>query len=366
MNRRTALIAAAVAGLVLILVVAIAQTGGEDSVDEVLAQTFGEQKSIKSGRLEASVQIEANGLAQLQGPVALRLSGPFASTEPSELPRFDFELGIDASGQRLNAGAVSTGDKGFLRFQGQAYAVGDQLFEQFRKGYAEQAECNGEREAGVSFSAIGVDPRRWLTDPKREGTEEVGGTETIHISAGVDVTRFVEDLNRILGRTDLQQDPCAEEGEESEENTPEPSSRQLTDEQRAQIVEAVQDARVDIWTGEDDTTLRRINVDLRLDVPAEREEAANGLKDGRVRFDLLLGALNEEQEIAAPEGARPLEELVAGLSGQQVPGLGGSEPDAQGGGETPPAGESSEYLECAAQAGNDVEKLQECADLVGG
>ena len=361
MNRRTQLIIAAVAALVVIAVVAITQTGGDEPVDEVLAQTFGEDKSIKSGRLEVSVRVDENVVPNLQGPVALRLSGPFSSTEPDELPRFDFEVGIDASGQRLTAGAVSTGDKGFLRFQGQAYAVGEELFEQFRKGYAEQAKCNEEKDEGVSFSTIGVDPRRWLKDPEKEGTEEVGGTTAIHISSGVDVPRFVEDLNRILGRTDVQQDPCAEEEAEAQ---PKPSSRQLTDEQRKQIVEAVQDARVDIWTGEDDKTLRRLNVDLRLDGPGDDS------KPGRVQLDLLLGALNDEQEITAPKDAKPLDELVAGLGGQQVPGLGGGEqPAPEGGAESAPApgGEqSSEYLECAAAAGNDVKKLQECADLVGG
>ena len=359
MNRRTQLIIAAAAALVLIVVVAITQTGGDEPVDEVLAQTFGEDKNIKSGRLELSVRVGEGVVPNLQGPVALRLSGPFSSTDPDELPRFDFEVGIDASGQRLTAGAVSTGDKGFLRFQGQAYAVGDELFEQFRKGYAEQAKCNEGKDEGVSFSTIGVDPRRWLRDPKREGTEEVGGTTAIHITSGVDVPRFVEDLNRILGRTDVQQDPCADE----KDPQPKPTSRQLTDEQRKQIVEAVQEARVDVWTGEDDKTLRRINVDLRLDGPGD------DAKPGRVQLDLLLGALNEDQEITAPKDARPLDELVAGLGGQ-VPGLGGGQPEAQpesGAEAAPPSGgESSEYLECAAAAGDDVEKLQECADLVGG
>ena len=364
MNRRTQLIIAGAVALVLIVVVAVTQTGGDEPVDEVLAQTFGEDKSIKSGRLEVGVRVDENVVPNLRGAVGLRLSGPFSSTEPDQLPRFDFEVGIDASGQRLTAGAVSTGDKGFLRFQGQAYAVGDELFEQFRSGYAEQAKCSEDKEEGVSFSTIGVDPRRWLQDPRKEGTEEVGGTTTIHIASGIDVPRFVEDLNRILGRTDVQQDPCAEEDAEAQ---PEPSSRQLTEEQRRQIIEAVQDARVDIWTGEEDKTLRRLNVDLRLDAPGDQAKA------GRVQLDLLLGALNEDQEITAPEGARPLDELVAGLGGQQLPGLGGGggqeqqqQPEAGAEAAPPSGGQSSEYLECAAQAGNDVEKLQECADLVGG
>ena len=341
--------------------------GGSGSEDPtaILRETFGEGKDVKSGRLDLAFRLDAKGLANVQGPVALRLNGPFQSTGASELPQFDFKVSLDAGGQSIAAGAVSTGEKGFLRFQDQAYAVSDQLYKQFRDGYAEQAKCNDEREGGVSFRSLGVDPGKWLNDAKSAGTEEVGGAKTTHITAGVDVPVMLEDVNRILGRTDgTQTDPCATE----EKGQPEqkPGSRQLTEEQRKQIADAIKSARVDVWTGEDDRILRRINVALRFEVPEDQRSKAGGLQSGDVKFDLTIGALNEKQTIATPENARPLDELVGQLGGQ-VPGLGGGAGGtggAQEGGGTS-AQPSSAYEQCVQEAGADVTKLQQCSELIG-
>ena len=341
--------------------------GGDEDVDELLAQTFGgEGDDVKSGRLAANLRINAQGLENLQGPIALRLNGPFQSTKAGELPRFDFGVAVEAGGQALQVGAVSTGDKGFVRFQDQAYAVGDELFKQFKDGYAEQAKCNQEKgSGGVSFRTLGIDPRRWLRDSSREGTEEVGGAETIHISSAIDVPKFLEDVNRVLGRADLrQEDPCAEKTDAQPEQTP---TRKLSAEDRKLIGEAVKDARIDVWTGEEDKILRRLNVTLKFDVPEERRKKANGLTSGDVRFDLTIGRVNEDQAIKAPADTQPLETLLERFGGQ-IPGLGGAGAGAQdGAGAAPEASgsSSSKYQQCLADAGQDVTKLQACADLVG-
>jgi hypothetical protein len=325
-----------------------AACGGGDDVDvqQVLRQTFGEDKDIRSGRVDLSLRLDANGLAQLQGPVTARLAGPFASTGPDQLPRFDFEANLDAGGQTVRAGAVSTGEKGFLSFQGQAYELSDELFRQFKAGYAEEArksEGEGDGAGGVSFRTLGIDPQRWLTGAEYVGKEDVGGAETLRVRAGIDVPRLLEDVNRILGRAEQIQGQRA---------------RELTEAERRQISEAITEARLELWTGEDDRIMRRLNVRLRFEVPEENREAANGLTSGTIRFDLALGAINEEQEIAGPEGARPLEELIGVWAG------GGG--DAGGGGAGGGDQAATPYEQCVQDAGTDISKLQECAGLAGG
>ena len=337
----------------------LAACGGDDAEDAdpaaVLKETFGEGKEVDSGRLDLSLRINAKGIEQLNGPVTVALRGPFQSQGGNQLPQFDFEAEINAGGQAFRAGAVSTGDKGFLRFQDQAYSVPDELYKQFKDGYAKTAKCNeeqGDKQGNTTFQALGIDPRRWLKEPRNEGIQAVGGTDTIHIASGVDVPRFLEDVNRVLGRTDLQQDdPCAEE-EQAGQPKEDPASRQLTAEQRKKIADAIKDARVDVWSGKDDRILRRINVDLRV-------ESADRKQSGDVRLDLTIGGLNEKQQVKAPTDTKPLEELLAQFGGQ-VPNLGG------GGGESGGGGGSSggTYEECVAEAGGNVRALQECADLL--
>ena len=36
-----------------------------------------------------------------------------------------------------------------------------------------------------NFAQLGINPRDWIENPKNEGTEDVGGAETIHVSADV-------------------------------------------------------------------------------------------------------------------------------------------------------------------------------------
>lgn len=359
-------------------VVAFSACGGEEEdVSEILAQTFGGGgEDVESGRLDLNVRLNAEGLPNVTGPVGLRLAGPFASTEEGELPRFDFNVGLMLGGQNIDAGAVSTGDKGFLKFQGQAFAVSDQLYSQFKQGYAEQAKCAEEQGdgGGVTFQSLGIDPRRWLRDPRIAGDEEVGGAQTTHIVAGIDVPRFLEDVNRVLTRAGgpQQQDPCADEQQGNQpESTP---GRQLTEQQRRQIAEAVRDARIEVWTGEDDRILRRANVAVRFEVPEGSRQNARGLSRGDVQFDLTIADVNEDVDITAPENAQPLEQLLQRFGGQ-VPGLGGGAQApqggaqdgggraAQGGGGAAQGG--SEYQQCVAEAAGDIKKLQTCAELIG-
>ena len=346
--------------------------GGDDSddVDTILSETFGEGKDVKSGRLDVSLRLNAQGLEQLQGPLGVRLTGPFESTKPTELPHFDFEASVDTGGQQIKAGAISTGEKGFLKLQDQAYDLGDELYKTFKDGYAETAKCSEEQEGGgSSFAALGANPKNWLTDAEKVGEEKVGGAETTRVTGKVDVPRFLEDVNKILARSDPQQqqaDPCAK----PKENAPkQQGSRQLTEKDRKAITEAIKEARVDIWSGNEDRTLRRMNVTLKFEVPEAERKQAGGLQSGDLRFDMTIGALNEKQTIAAPENARPIEELTTALSGgagQAGTGGGAAQPETQ---QQPEAQQqeqpSSKYEQCLADAGQDVKKLQDCGQLIG-
>ena len=329
--------------------------GGDVDVDEVLRQTFGEEKDIKSGRVDVSLRLDAKGSEALRGPITARLAGPFASTGSDALPRFDFEVDLNASGQSLRAGATSTGDEGFVSFQGQAYQLSKQLYEQFQQGYAEEArksDEDGEGE-GISFKTLGIDPQRWLRDAEYVDEADVGGATTLHLRSGIDIQRLLEDINKILARAEQIQ------GERA---------RPLTDEERDQVAESITDADIELWTGKDDKIMRRLNVRLAFEVSEERRERAQGLESGVIRFDLAIGGINDEQTINAPEGARPLDELIQSIqgaqSGQAQPGTGGGQAQPESGGAQAP--ELSPYEQCVADAGSDIGKLQECAGLAGG
>jgi hypothetical protein len=355
---------AAVLAVVLSATGLAACGGGDDdssqSPQQLLQDTFGANKPVKSGNLGLNLDVVANGLQGVKGPVSIKLNGPFESQGKGKLPEFDLTLTLQTGATNFTAGAVSTGEKGFLKVQGKTYEVGDQLFNQFKQGYEKAASQSQTRSGGLSLKSLGVDPLAWLTDPKNAGTEDVGGTETYHITAGVNISRFLEDVNSLLGKASSLGQGNLPSG--------------LTAQQRTAIERSVKSAKLDVWTGKDDKTLRRVRIELGISVPADLRKQANGLKNGVLVFDLKIEDLNESQDIKEPEGARPLSELTSALGGA-LPGTSGGGTATTPPATTPPAttappagagGASQEYLDCLAKAKNDISKVQKCADLLGG
>jgi hypothetical protein len=345
---RCALITAA---LVTAALVAAGCGGGDEAdsgtdVDKLLEDTFSGDKKVESGRLDLSLRVEASGGAggtQLQGPVDIRLEGPFQSQGEGKLPQFSFNASLQGAGQNLQAGVTSTGEKGFVKFQNADYAVSDEIFRQFRTGW-EQAQKESGGGEDQSLASLGIDPRKWLTNARNAGEAKVGDADTIKITGDVDVPKLLDDVNSALQR-------ARSLGGQAGQGLPE----QLTDEQKRQAAEAIKALDVEIYTGKEDTILRRIVVDL--DVAANT--AGQGGQGGKVRFDLQLLDLNEDQEVSEPDNPRPFDELVGSLSGL----LGGQAAGGAGAG-----GASSENLEqysqCIEEAGSDADKARECADLL--
>src|SRR4051812_1240770 len=173
--------------LLMLLVCALLLAGCGSSDDEsasgLLSDTFAGSKAVKSGRLNLVLDADLQGVETLTGPVRFKVSGPFQSAGEGQMPKFDFTLGITSNGQTFTAGGTSLGDKGFVRFQNQAYAVSDKLFQQFKNGYIQaQKKSKQGKSSTPTLGALGINPRAWLTGPKKVGETDVAGTKTIHIT----------------------------------------------------------------------------------------------------------------------------------------------------------------------------------------
>jgi hypothetical protein len=326
--------------------------GGDASTATLLKDTFSGGKAVKSGKLDVSLGFQAQGLPTLTGPVAFKLAGPFSSEGAGKLPKFDFDLDIAAGGQTIQAGAISLGDSGYLKFGGRAYTIDKSLFDQFKSGYEKSQASAKSKDAGPSFKALGVNPSSWLKDARKVGKAQAGGTSTFHITSGIDVPRFLSDINRLLAK-------AKNLGGSTTQGVPQGLSPKV----QTIIERSVKTAQVDVYTGEDDHALRRLAVSVSLAVPKDAQKDAGGLKTGELRFDLTIGDLNKDQSIAAPSGARPFSELQNALAALQ----GGTSATGGGTAATPPAtGAPTKYLDCVQKAGTDIAKVQQCAALVNG
>ncbi len=334
--------------------------GGDDAgsdANALLKETFGPDQNVESGNLAISLGLDAKGLKGIEDPVSIKLNGPFETSGKGKLPKLDLALTLGGAGANFAAGVVTTGEKGWIELQGTAYAVDDATFAQFKKGYEDSAAKTEGDSGNPSFSSLGIDPLRWLKDPEVAGTETVGGAETHHITAGVDVSAFLKDISTLLGKA----------GQLGQATADVPTS--LTEQQRRDIEASVKDAALEVWTGKDDKALRRVKLTIGIEVPEAVRPRAGGLSTGTLTFDLTISDLNEPQTIAEPKNARPLAELQGLFGGGATGATNGTQPTTPAAPAAPPSaaptGESSEYLECITAAGNDVAEIQKCATLAG-
>ena len=254
--------------------------GSDEDASAVITETFSSKKEVNSGKLDMNVSAELEGsgaASQLDGPVSIKLAGPFQTRGDEALPEVDLDLSVSGGGQTFTAGALTTGTAAYISYQGTDYRVPADQFRRLKRQIERDARRDNNRNNNFTFAQLGINPRDWIENPKNEGTEEVGGAQTIHVTADVNVAAFVNDLDDLLGRASS----LGVQNQQIPQN--------LTDRQKKQIEEAIQDVRFDLWTGEDDKILRRIELEFGFDLPQNLQQDTQGVERGTVKMALEIG-----------------------------------------------------------------------------
>jgi hypothetical protein len=350
--------ARAVVALLVLAAVALAlaacgsgsgSSGGSGDAQSLLRQTFSGSHPIRSGKANVQLRVDVTGVSSLNGPIQLNVSGPFQTAGSGQLPAFDLAIDANAQGQGLKAGLISTSDRMFVTFGGTAYEVPSQLLDRLKAAYR-RAQAKGSSSSSMSLQSLGIDPLAWLKDPTVVGTESVGGVQTDHVSAQVNVSALLDDVDKLLARFSAQGIPGA-----AGKRVP----SRIPAHVRSQIEQAVKRATVDVWSGKSDHTLRRLTLALDVVPPA----GARGPRSVDLALSIELTDLNQPQAISAPPTSRPLSELLGQFQGLLGGALGGG---ALGGSSSGSATSKQldEYSKCIQKAGSNVTEAQKCAALL--
>jgi hypothetical protein len=357
----------AVCALALLVPAAIAGCGGDDDSSDVdpqtvLDETFNNDTKVSSGNLDLSLSASAGD----QGSFDAKLSGPFQGDpeDPNAIPQLDWTGTLSGSGAgtslSFDGSLIVTEDNAYVEYGGNTYEVGADLFNQFKQA-AEQATPQSSNSGGSfseqfqqgceeSVKAQGGDPsacdidfESWLSDLSSEGTEDIDGTESDHLSGSVNVEAMLQDLIEIGG------------------SLPQASAAGVpSDAQVQQIADAVSEASFDLYSTTDDHVLDGLDFNLSIDPSQIPQAAASGVSSIDVDFSLRIGSINEDQTVEAPSNAQPIDDLLKqlGVNPSDLGGLGGL--GATGGSTGGGGGDTDAYLECLNQASTAAE-INQCS-----
>jgi hypothetical protein len=232
------------------------------TADEALAAAVAPDKLFKSG---FSLTLSARGGGETG---TLEISGAFERGAANDLPTVEVSVEGSAPGERFEGGFVAVDDAAYFTQGEKAWRVPEQVWTPLV-----EATASGQ---GPSLQNLPVqlEPQRWVTGAKVEGTETVDGVETTHVSGSVDPMRVLRDIDRSFPSVELPN--------------------------RAEIARGVKSAEVDAWVGTEDRIVRRLAVEVGAVIEGER---------GTLGLDLRLTDVNQPQQIEAPA------DLTAGAPG---------------------------------------------------
>jgi hypothetical protein len=335
---------------VLVLVAAVALIagcggGGGSSKDarSLIDEAF--KHPITSANVKLHADLKVNGVAQLTQPLSIDVGGPYQSNGKGKLSSFNWQVSLSGGGQNISGTLISTGQNVFVGYQGTNYDVGPSTVAQLQ-------QSSGQ---GHSLKDYGIDPQAWVKDPTEQGSENVNGVDTTHVTASVDIGRMVTDFNKTIQKAGSMSTAVPQ---------------QLSADTIKKIQDVVKNPKFDIYVGKSDHTIRRLSVAVDFQIPADQRAKFQGAEGGTLNFSIDFENVGQPQKITAPGNARPISELL-----QQFGGLGGAlgGASASGGsggssgssGGNPSAAQIQKYSKCLQNASpSDTAAIAKCSQLL--
>lgn len=300
---------ALVALAVCITLLSACSGSSAQSPQSLLADTFSGHTAIESGDVNLSFAISAAGSNGATKPLSVRLSGPFQEAGAGKLPHFALQLDLSAAGHALNAGATSTGSALYVELAGTWFSTPQSTYEAIEQGYAQATKPGADAKVHSTFSSLGIEPGRWLSNPTNAGETTVAGESTIHLTASVDIPSFLAEVSKLSQASTALGLGSAVPG----------GGGALSPAIVTELSKSIKAAHVDVYTGKDDHLLRRLEVTATLAGTSQTEALLGGLKNAEVKVLLEFSNLNKPQTISAPPNPQSPSQLLPAL--QQLVGV---------------------------------------------
>jgi hypothetical protein len=252
----------------------------------LVSQSFSASDAINSGQVALAVKLKLDGIAQLGSkPITLEVSGPFERSAGNQIST-DLSARVSIAGSTANLGFDAVDKKLYVGLGGTFY--------QLPASTTPKSSVGASGASGV-LSALGINPKTWLTDPHIVGTADVGGVTTEHLTAQVDIANVLNDLSKVVASTGST------------------GAGATTSNALSLVESAISSAQVDIYTGVTDHIVRKFDLAIDFTVPQIAAAAFDGLTGGSLNLDVTLTQLGQSQTITAPANPQPSSKLLNGV-----------------------------------------------------
>jgi hypothetical protein len=267
----------------LVAILTIAAGCGSGAANDVLSRTADNLGKIRSGDL--TLRLVVSPREGTKGRIGFELRGPFALRRGA-LPVAKIAYTQIAGPREATATFISTGGKAYAEVNGKAYELPPDATQVIRQAGSGAGASNalGQFEIGS-----------WFEDPHVTTGDDIGGTSTDHVTAGLDVVAAANGLLEFVRQ--LGRDATPIEGDAAD-----------------QLKEAVESSSIDVWSGKDDHLLRRLllNANLGFGVPTSLQRVLGDVVGAKVDFELAVANPNQPVSVAPPTNPLPSSELPSG------------------------------------------------------
>lgn len=274
--------------------------GSDEDPAVVLKSALTNDSEVNSGVINLSLSGNIEG--DQGGDAEISLSGPFQGGGGTPVA-LDLDITGNVNAAALEAvtgsdsldfeGGVTLADETlFVNYNGTEYVADDSLNSQIAPFLETAADAPGT--AGGSTPEEADQFIESLEGLSNEGSEDIDGDSTTHVSASLDIAGLIE-AGAAAQATPVPFDPSQLEGLES---------------------------TVDFFVGDDDI-VRQVDFNFSFDVPEELQGQA-GAEAIDAQISAGVSGLNEEQTIEAPTDPEPLDGLLEqlGIDPSALGGLG--------------------------------------------
>ncbi len=290
---------------------------------EMLKAAFEAMKNVTSqaGSYEVAVTLDADpsqmsgeeaALAQAFLSAPITLSGDFASqTAPFAV---DLSLSTSIMGMGLQAGMTLLDSGQYINLLGQWYEAPAELNQQLAAvDVASMSDTVWE-----AMDELSIDPTAWFTDLTKAGEETLVETETVHLTATVELRKLFTDSLALMQSEKMAELMTTLSGSTAQSalgSLDLPTQADL-DEALPMIEQMFEGTTVDLWLAKSDSTIRKMA--LNADVVIPQEIGLTGVNGATIVATINLDEPNKPLTIKAPESPKPFAQLEQDLQSNPI------------------------------------------------